>query len=255
MGERLADAPAPLYIRSDEAFERVKRLGDDLRHLRERWNNRLILENGSVWESYFDGRAEIIVYGDWGVGPDDDIWAVRILAHDTILESIGAKSGVDVFDIYDRDRRHEIVVFVEIAQADAGPKVAVRIPARLYRFEDKFCGIGEGLLYRQIMAGGFKVFPFFRKRKMNLSGFSDGSQSRISPIVEGLPKVVDGISDDSAKMICDWLFGPIGQVKTIRLGEYSDGSCGLARNFVQIFGEGGRIADNRINVAIGPFDL
>lgn len=250
-----ADNPATLYIRSDEAFERVKRLGDDLRHLRERWNDRLILEDGPVWESYFDGRAEIIVYGDWGIGTDDANWAVRIPANATVLDSIGANPGVDVFDIYDRDRRYEIVVFVEIAQAGAGPKVEVCIPARLYFFENKFRGIGEGLLYRRIMGGGFKVFPFFRKREMNLFGLADGSQSRISPVVESLPKVVDGISDDRAKVICDWLFGSVGQAKTIRLGEHRDGPGGSIRNLVQLFGEGGRIADNRINVAIGPFDL
>ena len=42
---RQAGAPALLYIGPDEAFERVKRLGDDLRHLKERWDNRLVFED------------------------------------------------------------------------------------------------------------------------------------------------------------------------------------------------------------------
>ncbi len=227
-----AGAPALLYIGPDEAFERVKRLGDDLRHLRERWNNRLVLENGTFWESYFDGSAEIIVYGDWRVGDDDSNWAVRIPARRAVCEDIGANPGVDVFDIYGGDRRQEIVVFIEVAEAGGGPKVKVRVPARFYIFEDKFRRVGEGLLYRRIMGGGFKVFPFFRKREMNFSRLAHDSQSCINPVVEGLPKIVDGVSDDRAKVICDWLFGPVGQVKTIRLSEHRDRECGLVRNLI-----------------------
>ena len=252
---REAGAPALLYIGSDEAFERVKRLGNDLRHLRQRWNDRLVLEDGPFWEVYLNGRAEIIVYGDWGVGSDDVNWAVRIPANRAIGDSIGANPGVDIFDFYDSDRRHEIIVFVEVAQVGAGPKMEVRVPARLYVFEDKFRSIGEGLLYRRVVGGGFKVFPFFRKREVGLHRLADGLQGSVNPVVKSLPKIVEGVSDDRAKVIYDWLFGPVGQLKTIRLGKDGDRSGGSIRNLVQPFGQGGRVTDNRINVAIGPFDL
>ena len=57
-------------VGSNEALEGVKRLRDDLRHLRERWDDRLVLEDRPFWEVYLYGRAEIVVYGDWGVGSD-----------------------------------------------------------------------------------------------------------------------------------------------------------------------------------------
>ena len=242
-------------VGSDEAFERVKRLGNDLRHLRKRWDNRLVLKDGTFREVYLNGRAEIVVYGDWGVGSDDANWAVRIPAKRAIFDSIGANPGVDVFDFYDGDRRNEIIVFVEVPQMGRGPKVEIRVPARLYFFEDKFRGIGEDLLYRRVVGGEFKVFPFFRKREVGLHRLAGGLQGSVNPVVKSLPKIVDGVSDDRAKVIYDWLFGPVGQLKTIRLGEGDDRSGGSIRNLVQLFGQGGRVTDNLINVAVGPFDL
>ncbi len=244
-----------LDIGPEEAFECVQRLRDDLGHLRERWDNRLILEDSSLWESYFDGRAEIVLYGNWLVGADHINCAVRIPAHLTVFHSIGANPGVDICDCCDGDDRQEIVVFVVIAEACGGPEVEVRIPARLYVFKDKFCGVGEGLLYQRIMGGGFKVFPFFRKREMEFFREGDDPGNCIHPVVERLPKIIHGVSDDWGKMICDWLFGPVGQVKTIRLSQRRYRASGSIGNFIQVLGQGGRVADNSINVAIGPFNL
>lgn len=242
-------------IGSDEDLQRVECLRDNLRHLRERWDNRLVLEDSSLWEVYSDGRAEIILYGDWGVGSDDANWAVRIPAHRAVFESIGANPGVDIIDVYDGDRRQEIIVMIEVAEASGGPKIEVRVPARFYVFEDKFCGIGEGLLYRDIVGGNFKVFPFFRKRKMEFLGGPNDAGGGIHPVVEGFSKIVDCIAHDRAKMLCDWLFGPVGEAKTIRFSQDCYRAFRPVSDFIQVLGQGGRIADNLFNQAIGPFNL
>ena len=50
-------------------------------------------------------------------------------------------------------------------------------------------------------------------------GGGDGGQRGVNPIVQGFPKVVNDITDDAPKMLCDWLFGPVGQIKAIRLSK------------------------------------
>ena len=244
------------HVRPDEIFERVERLRDDLGHIKERWDNRLVLENSSLWECYLDGRAEIVLYGNWGWGLNELKWAIRVPACRAAFEGTAAAPGVDVIDLHDGDGWHEIIVFVEVAKAGCCPKMEVRVPARLYVFEDKFRSVGEGLLYSRVGRGGFQVFPFFRKREVDISsGFAGHPDDGNHPVIERLPKIIHGVAYDRAKMICDRLFGPVGEAKTIRLSKGRNGVAGAYVYGVEVFGEGGRVTDNMVNVAIGPFDL
>jgi len=253
--DRTISGVPSLNIRGDETIQRIQRLRDDLRHVQERWNNRLVLEDRSLWECYFDGGAEILLYGDWGAGTNKINYAVRIPANRAVLHSICANPGVDVLDVYDGDHRYEIIVLIVVTETGSGPQMEICIPARLYIFDDKVCKVGEGLLYRRVIGGGFKVFPFFRKREIDFLRLMDGAKRGVNPIVQGFSEVVNSVSDDRPKMICDWLFGPIGQVKTIRLSQKCNRPPRPISDLIQVFGQGGRILDKRINVAIGPFDL
>ena len=55
----------------NEAFDRVERFQNDLRNLKERWDNRLVLERCSLAELYLNGRLEVVLHGDWSGGPAD----------------------------------------------------------------------------------------------------------------------------------------------------------------------------------------
>lgn len=254
-GDRPAHIPRSFAVGGDEFFQNVERLRDDLGHIRQRWDNRLVLENGSLWEAYFDGGAEIVIHGNWYTGLDDCHWAVRLPSGAAVFHDYAARPEVDVVDLHDRNGRQEIIVLVVVAEAGDGPKIEVRIPARFYFFRDKFRGLGEGLMYRRIGAGGFKIFPFFRKGEVDLFGVPDAQDGIVHPVVESFPEIIDGVSQDRAKVLFDWLFGPVGQCKTIRISQQNVTPMRPIADLIQIAAQGGRVPHNRIDVAFGPFDL
>ena len=240
----------------EKLVQGVDRLRDDFRHIRECWDNRLVLENRSLWENYRDRRAEILFYGDWCGGANQFQWAIRIPSQRTIIHHQSACPDVDVRDVYDGDSRYEIVVLVLVAEAGSSPEIEVRVPARFYVFENKLRKIGEGSLYQRVVGGGFQVFPFLREREVSLNGSAGlGHQGCVDPIFQSLPKIVYNITNDRAKMFCDWLFGLEGEIKTIRISKDCNRSPGAIDHLIQISGEGGRLPDQRINVVVGPFNL
>jgi hypothetical protein len=254
-GNALAAISSLAEVRLDEAVEGIDRFHDDLRHLKERWDNRLVLEHRPFWEYYISGRGEILLYGKWSVGSYEAKWAVRIPAYRAILDDICANPGVYVSDTRHGHDRDEIVVLVVVAQACGGPKVQVCIPARLYLFQDKVCKVGEGLLYKRVVGGSFEVFPFFRKGEIGFPARPNDREGGIDPVFHGFPKIIDGVAYDSAEVLRNWLFGSIDEVKTVWFQQEWIGSRWTADNFIQINGHNGRLSDKHINVAVGPFDL
>lgn len=241
---------------SDKFIERVECLRRDLRQVQERWNNRLVLEDSPFGELYLNGRAEILLYGNWRVGSDKIAWAVRIARDREVIERARPGFEIDVVNCCDGNDWQEVVVFVPVAETCYGPEIEVISSARLYIIEDEVCKVGEGLLYRDITSASFKVFPFRFEREIGLlPSFSDGNKGRCYPIIHGLTHIVDCIPDNAAKMLRDWLFGSIGEIKTIRVYQQGVASAPFDPNLIKVFGQGGRLLDKRINVAVGPFDL
>ena len=191
--------------RRNEAVNCLDRLRDDPRHLQERWDNRLVLEDGTPWERNLNGRAEVPFYGDRGVGPNNANWAVRVPSHGAVLERIRANPGVYVFGTYNGDRRYEFVVLILVAKAGGGPKVEIGIPARLYVFEDKILRQGRGRLAlpRSNYEENSRSFHFSENGKCAFRGFPVAVSAALIRVVHGLPKVVDTISNDRAKMVRD----------------------------------------------------
>ena len=171
------------------------------------------------------------------------------------MERICANNGVDVFDLYDGDCRHEIVILVEIAEAGSSPQFEIRVPARLYVFDDEPCKLGEGLLYRSVCSGGFKVFPFRRKREMEFTAPPSRPINSVDPVVQRLSKIVDGIADDRRKAVCDRLVWAVNQLKTIRLGKDCYRPTRTIGDLVKIGGQWGRPLNQIVDVFVGPFDL
>ena len=239
----------------NEDFERVQRLADDLRHVKERWDNRLVLENSPLWEGYFNGNFEIVLFGDtskWsGV---KGLWFVRVPAHLEAADRYVAKLDVLSLDLPKGDNGDEIIMFVLVAQAGGGPEVKVPIPARFYFFSNERRRIGEGLLYRCEGLGCFKVFSFLRKGEVKLLGGANAERRSVHPKFKAFPKVVDGVARDCAKMLRDRLFGKVGDPITIRLSKERYAPTRHPQ-IIYPAGQDILIGDKLVNVALGPFDL
>lgn len=239
----------------NEDFKGIERLRDGLRHLKKRWNNRLVLENCPLWEGYVNGKFEIAIYGeafDWGT--DKFNWMVRIPANGKLADGVAANDNVVCCDLRNPDNGDEIVMFVVIAQTGSGPKMKIRIPARFYFFRDEVRSVSEGLLYRTEVFGGFKVFPFRRKREVQFAPGSDTQGRRVDPMVQAFPEIVHSIARDCSKVLRDRFFG--GVVEEITIGLSEDCYAPMRHpKVVKALGQSGLICDNLINVAVGPFDL
>lgn len=242
-------------IGSDEDFERIERLRDDLRHVRKRWDDRLILENCPLWEGYLNGDFEIALYGDAFIWGDQKImWVVRVPAKINAIKNASQNSESWCLDLTEGGNGDEIIMFVVVAQTGGGPKVKVRIPARFYFFRDEFCGVGEGLLYRGEGLGAFKVFPFFREGKVELAFRADTERRSVNPDIQTFPKIIHRIAHNCAKVLRDRFFGGEGDLITIGFPK----GCYTPMNHPKIIhsrGEGRLIPNDLINVAIGPLDL
>ena len=85
----------------NETFDRVERFRNDLRNLKERWDNRLVLERCSLAELYINGRLEVVLHGDWHVGIDQYRWACRIKAGGAVCDGHPSCFGINGPDIDD----------------------------------------------------------------------------------------------------------------------------------------------------------
>lgn len=244
-------------IRIDEIIQRVNGLRRDLRQVKQCWDNRLILEERPVREHHLNGRVEAIFHGNWLIGADKKYWVVRVAATGAFLDAISPRAGVDVIHACDGNDWQEIVVFVPVAQVADSPKVKISAFAGLYVCEDERCKVGEGLLYRNVLRVSFKVFPFVRlKREVGHSArLVEQRNCSCYPIIQGFPKVVENVANDAAKMLRDWLFGPVGQLIEVWFDQQHNGTRRFDPNLIQVSGKGGGLLDKRINVAVGPFDL
>lgn len=241
-----------------ESFERFNRLDSDLRQIKERWDNRLSGKETSAFEAYINGDIEIVAYGKMAVGSDYVNWAVRIPSASCIPDGvIAGENSVNSSNLCNPYTGNEVIVLVGVAEFVDAPQVEVSVPARLYLFKDKVCDVGSGLLYRTVGLGSFKVFPFFREREVELAArdFGFNQNGLLNGVVEGFPEIVECISDNRAKKFLDWLFGPVGQIKVIRLSKQRMFPHMFNSDSIKIWGEGGRLSNQFIDVAFGPFDL
>src|SRR5689334_9651754 len=127
-----ADIPELTFT---EPLNRFERFRDDLRYLKERWDNRIVLERCSLAKLYIDGRLEIVLYGDWPVGFDHCLWACRVCADRQIIDRPASGSEVECHYVYKGDDRNEVGVFRVVVQVGKGPKVFVRSVFGPYLFK------------------------------------------------------------------------------------------------------------------------
>jgi hypothetical protein len=198
--DRHGQAGAGGALGSYHPIERIECFRNELAELRERWDNRLVLERASLAEIYANGRLEILLYGNWNIGRNDVLWAVRVSADTTIGELVGS-DGPGPDDASQSNRWDKQVMFVVIVQDMEGPERVVRSVLRPYVFEKKVFSVGEGLLYRVEDGGGFKVFPVFTHREMWLRLRIDSSNDAGAHVIQCSSQVMDRISNDERKCL------------------------------------------------------
>lgn len=245
-----------LDVGGNERIQRAKRLRDDLRHLRERWNNRLVLEDGTFGKGYIDGNSEVVIVCDNRLSSGNHYnLAVRIPAHAAVLNGICADKGAYTLDAHNGDVRQKIVVLVEVTKAGSGPQIQVRIPTRLYVFNNEIRKLGEGLPYRFVRFGGFKILPFSRKREMKIPTTASRAVNGIYPEIHRFPQIIHGITDNWREIFADKFLRTVSELKAIRIDEDYYRSGRPISNLVKIIGQRGRPLEQRVDVLVGPFDL
>ena len=252
-GGALIDVFNPL----EEGGEPINGLAGELRNLRKRWDNRLVLERCSLAELYVNGRLEIVLHGDWSVGLKEYEWAYRMKANPTILKENPSEFCVDATDIGDCDNGSEVVMFAVSVEGVKIPQMLVRSVFRTYVFEKEFCKTGDGLLYRRETAMGYEVFPFRDwEVERPLRALAPGIDNSRGGVVECLPDVIEGIADNSGERVWN-LFGPEGYAVfgRVKVDDRSALFVPRIREFVQTPIQRGAPSPEFINVAVGPLNL
>lgn len=243
--------------RPDKILKHIECLRDGLRHINQRWNDRLVLEDGSFWERYINGRSEIACRFDWRIDLDQYLCFVRIVvAEAEVFESAGSNNKPDIFDCSEGYCWQKIVMLVPVTHAGDGPNMKVRVTARLDFAADKGGKFWEGILYRDVSARGFQVLSFLREGKVGVFPVLTMDKERVvNPVIQGFSQIVDSISHDSRKMIADRLFRFVSNLETIRIAQQNMTSRGTVVGLVELLGEDGGVIDDGFDVLVGPFDL
>lgn len=241
---------------SDHVLKPVEGVADKFRNLRQRWDNRLVLERCSLAELYINGRIEIVAYGDWAWGRNQYVWACRIKAEPAVDQLGASELGIDIVDATNGNGRDKIIVLVVVAEGMKLPKMFVRSVFRPYLIEKKFFRAGDGLLYRRETSGGYEVLPFGTKREMDFRWRGDpGSDDSSSKMIKCAPEVAKRIADDACKHLWDVLFGPKGQFMMRRIQVNDRLAFQAVGNLVQVPVERVGSLPQFVNVAVGPLNL
>lgn len=241
----------------DQPHEGIDRFRDDLRDLKQRWDNRLILERVvSLSEAYLNGRLEVVLYGDWLVGDHEFQWACRVAANAEILNRVSGDLGVDPSHGNHGHGRNDQVVLVEVAEIVEQPDGLVQSVGRPYLFEKKFFGSGEGFLYRRQGCVVFEVFPFGMHGEVWLeAGRGAGSNDAARKVIQCGSQIVDRVTDDDCERLWDWLFGAVGKLKGAGLRLEGMAATPLNRDLVEAAIQGRGPAPKLIDVCVGPLNL
>ncbi|MEX0802031.1 MAG: hypothetical protein WD688_01730 [Candidatus Binatia bacterium] len=149
-----------------ERLKRQNRFRTELTELRERWDNRLVLERCSLWEEYRRGRLSVACYLERRAGHDHSEFASGMHGGAAIGQPISVLIfRVDPRNGLDRDDGDEELVFVEVVELGDLPESKIPSLVRLYHIENMRGELGRGFLYRSEIMRGYKVLPFFAYRE------------------------------------------------------------------------------------------
>ena len=232
-----------------ERNEKLNRFSNALGKLHERWDNRFLPERDVLTKSYFKGRFEIVLNGDFTIGHREKVgWLLRI--KHAVLESAAAPSASADDQLTNKNAGQcydQIVVLVDPVQAMEGIKVTP-VPVRvwLYRIDNEFFGTGQSQFYRvEFGAVRYKVFPFFMEGKKQVPPFpaTDAGCGGCQMVERGA-EIVHSVTNDKSKNIWDWLSwhdaNPLNPLVRLHV------NCVRSA-----FGEGGKFGLKFVNTTFG----
>src|SRR4051812_48220993 len=114
-GDDIQSASRP-FGRDHKALEAVQRFRYGLGDLKQRWDNRIILERCSLAELYLNGRIEIVLHGDLTIAAEQYTWACRVKLDDKILNEAPGGPHIDGLNLGGQDGRNEKVVLVVLVE-------------------------------------------------------------------------------------------------------------------------------------------
>lgn len=242
-----------------ECFELVESVTHHASDLRERWDNRLILERSSLAELYLNNRIEIVLYGEWGVEREKVDWFCRVTPSAAVFEDHSGGTDVDVSNLGDCDCRQDEIMLVVVVEGVEGPQSLVASVGRPYLVQKQVSRPGQGGLYRlQILngrsGGGYKFFPFASHGEVPLRLPVHSPANAGSEMIQGPAEVVSSISDHQCDKFSNWLKGAIAERKAgwLRVGR---DDVRLDGDAVPLPGKGACAGNNLFNVAVGPLNL
>jgi hypothetical protein len=253
----------------DVAFEEVENALDELAHLRERWDNRLTVNNLALAERYIKRELNIVVEWmpvDWGGIHLRAILQRKLLIGGREIDGLGRRSGEswecvgpefgwiysDANGAMSRPYRYDRLVFVEDVELVDAPQGFIPTLVR-FQIIHKSPRLAAGPLYRFAGSGFKHVFGLPEGELDMIVAGSLGvavADDFDRKEVEGGSDVVDRVADNGAPI--DWNAFPYADLpdalSSIRIVVRQDN--------VWILGEErldfpGKLSD----VALGPFDL
>lgn len=235
----------------NQALELVDCFGNESCDLRQRWNDRIVLERSSLAELYIDGRIELVLYGDWIGGVQNHEWVCRIVAETgggTSDKRARCESATDPGDCNYGQDQIVLVVIVEVVES---PKRFIRSILRANLIEKHVLGSGDGLLYRRESGGGYKTFPFWSDWEKRLRIRIDRPNNTRGKMIQSGAQVVHHVPNNERENFRNWVDRHIPD--TVAL--ISARGARFNGNGVEVFGQGLAMGAQFVNVAVGPLNL
>lgn len=242
----------------NQTSENTDRLANEFGKLRERWDNRIVLEEVSLAEKYIDGRLGLLAYGYFGcVGKTKRrrfALGIEYQTHRAADEyRFAIQRNIEVGNGRFPSRWNDEVVLVDLVQRTEPIKVALPSNVRLYFLDNSRLGTGEGLLYRGNVGVRYETFPFFVKGKLKYllpRYISERANDLDSHVVQRGAQIMDDISDDER----NWFWKKL-------LGNENEGECAIPPIIISAktvrFGGDKLVHDGFefVDVAVGPLNL
>lgn len=187
-----------LELRTEESFrEKVDHFATGIRHIGQRWDNWLLLQNLTLWEKCLQRDWAFLLIFD---RPSSSIERAPQIVERCVLE-VNFHAGRfkhQIGHIVHPQSGDEDVVLVDVIVARDGPDepVAVPITVRAHIFKHEPLNIGEGVLYKRLFKSIYEVFPRFVERKIEFGGGVLSACKCTPQMVVSGSQVVHRITDD-----------------------------------------------------------
>jgi hypothetical protein len=235
-------------------LEIVNDARDDLRHLMQRWDDRLTFQNLSFVEKYLEGRLSVVL--------DVEITGCRYGFEYSALANnerhVDDSVSLVVLSVYaiqlrDREKRYQQSMFIGNIELIEGAENIVPSRVRLYPIQNQIDDISASSLYASTINSTFKFLPCLIERESRVFGRdSPGPNDNLaSHEVKGGSQVVDGVPNHQG----NFLGNAFGHFKLEDIVSFISIFLDVKAVKVCLDKEGCKDRVKLLDVLIGPFDL